>query len=233
MGTAYRLIWRNTRNSLIIAAVATQSLLGGDRAFALPTDGKIAAGQVTISTPSSTTMQIGQESNHAIINWNSFGIGKGEAVNITQPSSQSTLLNRVLGNDPSSIFGTLTANGRIFLVNPNGMLFTPGASVNVGGLVASTLAINDNDFLAEKYAFFKNGEKGSIINQGALSSGFIALLGNCTTNTGSIITTKGSSGLAAGDGITLDLDTCGLVAIKVDKTAYNAQITNSGVIEVR
>jgi len=231
MKTSFRLIWFNAKDSFIIAVVVTQSLLSGSRAFALPANGQVAAGQATISTPSPTTMQIGQESNHAIINWNSFCIGKGEAVNISQPASQSTLLNRVSGNDPSSIFGTLTANGRVFLVNPNGMLFAPGASVNVGGLVASTLAINDNDFLAGKYAFFQNGRTGAVINQGYLSGGFIALLGNNTTNTGSIITTKGSTGLGAGDGITLGLDACGLVTIKVDQTAYNARITNNGVVE--
>ena len=231
MKSTFRHIWFNTRDSFIIAGVVTQSLLTGSRAFALPADGHVAAGQATISTPSSTTMLIGQESNHAIINWNSFGIGKGEAVNITQPAIQSTLLNRVLGNDPSGIFGTLTANGRVFLVNPNGMLFAPGASVNVGGLVASTLAINDNDFLAGKYTFFKNGRTASVINQGYLRGAFIALLGNNITNTGSIITTKGSTGLGAGAGITLGLDACGLVTIKVDQSAYNAQITNNGVIE--
>jgi filamentous hemagglutinin family protein len=231
MKSTFRHICFNTRDSFIIAVVVTQSLLTGSRAFALPADGHVAAGQATISTPSSTTMLIGQESNHAIINWNSFGIGKGEAVNITQPAIASTLLNRVLGNDPSGIFGTLTANGRVFLVNPNGMLFAPGASVNVGGLVASTLAINDNDFLAGKYTFFKNGRTASVINQGYLSGAFIALLGNNITNTGSIITTKGSTGLGAGAGITLGLDACGLVTIKVDQSAYNAQITNNGVIE--
>ncbi|MEI7749042.1 MAG: filamentous hemagglutinin N-terminal domain-containing protein, partial [Chlorobiaceae bacterium] len=217
MKTSFRLIWFNAKDSLIIAVVVTQSLLAGTRAFALPAEGQVAAGQATISTPSSTTMQIGQESNHAVINWNSFSIGKGETVNITQPASQSTLLNRVLGNDPSSIFGKLTANGRVFLVNPNGMLFAPGASVNVSGLVASTLAINDNDFLAGKYAFFQNGGTASVINQGYLSGGFIALLGNNTTNTGHIITTKGSTALGAGSGITLGLDACGLVTIKVDQ----------------
>ncbi|MFZ4525347.1 MAG: MBG domain-containing protein [Chlorobium sp.] len=231
MKTTFRLIWFNAKDSLIIAVAVTQSLLAGGRAFALPSDGQVAAGKATINTPSPTTMQIGQESNHAVINWNSFGIGKEEAVNISQPASQSTLLNRVLGNDPSSIFGTLTANGRVFLVNPNGMLFAPGASVDVGGLVASTLAINDSDFLAGKYAFFQDGRTASVINQGYLRGGFIALLGNNTTNTGTIITTKGSTGLGAGSGITLGLDSCGLVTIKVDQSAYNAQITNNGVIE--
>ncbi len=231
MHKANRIIGSSTRGAWIVAVVVTQSLLPANETFALPTNGKVGAGEATITTPSPTTMLIGQGSNHAIINWNSFGIGTGEAVNITQPAVQSTLLNRVLGNDPSSIFGTLTANGRVFIVNPNGMLFAPGASVNVGGLVASSLAINDSDFLSQKYSFFRNGATGSVVNQGSLTGGFVALLSNNLTNTGNIITTKGSTGLAVGDGVILALDTTGLVSIKVDQTAYNARITNSGVIE--
>ena len=231
MHKANRIIGSSTRGAWIIAAVVTQSLLAANKTLALPTNGQVGAGEATITTPSPSTMLIGQGSNHAIINWNSFGIGKGEAVNIAQPTVQSTLLNRVLGNDPSSIFGTLTANGRVFIVNPNGMLFAPGASVNAGGLVASTLAINDSDFLSQKYSFIRNGRAGSVVNQGSLTGGFVALLSNNLTNTGSIITTKGSAGLAVGDGIILALDTTGLVTIKVDQTAYNARITTSGVIE--
>jgi filamentous hemagglutinin family protein len=231
MDTACRFIGNNARDTWITSAVITISLLAGCRAFALPADGEITAGEATISTPSASAMRIEQKSSHAIINWGSFGIGRNEAVNVAQPDTKSILLNRVSGNDPSEIFGTLTANGRIFLVNPNGILFAPGASINVGGLVASTLAINDSDFLSKKYAFFQNGTPGTVVNRGALNGGFVALLGNSVMNSGSIITTRGTTGIAAGERITLDVDPCGLVAIKVEQTTYNAQITNSGVIE--
>jgi filamentous hemagglutinin family protein len=232
MDTAFRCIWHNLRDSWIVTAVVTLSLLAGDRLYALPHDGEITAGLATISTPSASAMRIEQKSSHTIINWNSFGIGRDEAVTIAQPDTQSILLNRVSGNDPSEIFGALTANGRIFLVNPTGILFAPGASINVGGLVASTLAITDSDFLSKKYAFFRNGTTGSLINQGNLNGGFIALLGNSViTNSGSIVTTRGTSAIAAGESITLNVDPCGLVAIKVEEESYNAQIKNSGVIE--
>ena len=199
MHTTHRFIGSSTREVWIIAAVVTQSLFAFSKSVALPTEGVIAAGQASITTPSATSMQIGQESKHAIINWNSFGIGKGEALIITQPTNQSTLLNRVLSNNPSSIFGTLQANGRVFLVNPHGMIFAPGASINVGGLVASTLPINDTDFLSEKYSFLRTGATtASLTNQGLLNGGFVALLGNDISNSGTIVTTKGSAGLAAG-----------------------------------
>ncbi|MEI7672413.1 MAG: filamentous hemagglutinin, partial [Deltaproteobacteria bacterium] len=116
-------------------------------------------------------------------------------------------------------------------VNPSGVLFAPGASVNVGGLVASSLNIKDSDFLSGKYSFFKDVSAGSVVNQGNISGGFVALLGNSVENAGTIVTTKGTTGLAAGDEITLGFDPNGLMAIKVDKGAYQAQVTNSGVIE--
>ena len=248
MNKAYRLIWSKAKERWVIAAeiikgkggpspitvaaaVITSLIMAASGAQALPTGGQVAAGQAVISTPSATQMNIKQGTNQAIINWNSFGIGRGEAVKITQPSSQSTLLNRVLGNNPSEIFGSLSANGRVFLVNPSGVLFAPGASVNVGGLVASSLNIKDSDFLAGKFSFFKDGTAGSVVNQGNISGGFVALLGNSVENAGAIVTTKGTTGLAAGDEITLGFDPNGFMAIKVDKAAYQAQVNNSGVIE--
>ena len=248
MNKAYRLIWSKAKERWIIAAeiikgnggpapitvaaaIVTSLIMAASGADALPTGGQVVAGQAAISAPSATQMNISQATNQAIINWNSFGIGKGEAVNITQPSSQSTLLNRVLGNNPSQIFGSLSANGRVFLVNPSGILFAPGASVNVGGLVASSLNIKDSDFMNGKYSFFKDGTAGTVVNQGNISGGFVALLGNSVENAGTIVTTKGTTGLAAGDEITLGFDPNGLMAIKVDKAAYQAQVTNSGVIE--
>ena len=248
MNKAYRLIWSKAKERWVIAAeiikgnggpspitvaaaVVTSLIMAASGALALPTGGQVAAGQAAISSPSATQMNIKQGTNQAIINWNSFGIGKGEAVNIAQPTNQSTLLNRVLGNDPSNIFGSLTANGRVFLTNPSGIFFAPGSSVNVGGLVASSLSIKDSDFLAGKYSFFKDGTAGSVVNQGNISGGFVALLGNSVENAGTIVTTKGTTGLAAGDDITLGFDPNGLMAIKVDKGAYQAQVNNSGVIE--
>jgi len=226
-----RMIKRWCRKYRITTVAVILSSFPEGRTFALPIEGLTAAGKATISTPSSTSMHIVQESRQAIINWKSFDINNGESVNITQPTCQSTLLNRVSGNNPSQIFGTLTANGQIFLVNPNGVLFAPGASVNAGGVVASTLAIRDSDFLSEKYTLFRDGPACSVINQGSMNAGFIALLGSSAENAGSMITSRGLAGIAVGEGITLSFDPYGLVAIKVDQATYNAQIKNSGLIE--
>ena len=86
-------------------------------------------------------------------------------------------MNRVLGQDPSRILGCLTANGQVFILNPNGVIFGQSAQVNVGGLVASSLSLSDQDFLAGRYTFQKGGIAGDVVNMGSLSStegGYIA-----------------------------------------------------------
>ena len=104
----------------------------GANVYALPTDGVVAAGGATINSTASTTT-INQSTQNAIINWQSFNIAPGQTVQFVQPNGNSVTLNRVVGANPSSILGNLSANGKIFLVNPNGILFGQGASVNVGG----------------------------------------------------------------------------------------------------
>lgn len=248
MNKVFRLIWSTARQCWVVAAEKVSSkggipartvgslaavafLASGGAAFALPSGNSLVAGQATVSTPAAGQMQINQTSNRAIINWQSFGIAAGEAVNITQPNSQAALLNRVVGNSGSEIFGKLTANGQVFLVNPNGVLFGRGAEVNVGGLVASSLNIANDDFMNSNLKFFKDGTAGSVVNQGSISAGFAALLGPIVDNSGSIITYKGSTALGAADAVTLNFDANGLIALKLDQGAYNAQVLNSGIIE--
>src|ERR1035437_1971474 len=144
-------------------------------AYALPTGGVVAAGSASISANTLGTT-INQSTQNAAINWQSFNIAAGESVRFNQPSSSSVTLNRVLGADPSGIFGSLTVNGKVFLVNPNGILFGQGASVNVGGLVASTLNITDRDFMSGNYKFSGTGN-GTVLNQGTINAdgGYVAL----------------------------------------------------------
>src|SRR5688572_30808865 len=140
-------------------------------ALALPTGesgAAITSGQVTV-TSDGTTMQITQTPSKSIVNWTGFSIDTPEAVNINQLAGPSAiLLNRVTGTDPSQIFGTLTANGRVFLINPNGVLFGQDAQVNVGGLVASTRDIADGDFETGNYTFTGSG-LGTVENRGTIT----------------------------------------------------------------
>ena len=203
----------------------------GPNLYALPIDGQVTAGNAIISgTPGSMT--VNQSSQNVALNWQSFNIGQGETVRFVQPNSSAVALNRVLGADPSSILGNLSANGKVFLVNPNGILFGQGASVNVGGLVASTLNISDSDFMAGNYKFTGAGN-GSILNQGSIQAdgGYVALLGANVSNQGVIAARLGTVTLAAGNAITLDVAGDGLLNVAVNQGAVNALVQNGGLIQ--
>ncbi|MCD6043210.1 MAG: filamentous hemagglutinin N-terminal protein, partial [Burkholderiales bacterium] len=206
----------------VVAAFQPQQLL----AQTMPSGGQVAAGQATISHFTPSYLQVDQASDKAILNWQSFSIGAGGQVQFVQPSSTSVALNRVLGNNPSQIFGNLGANGRVFLVNPSGILFGPGSSVNVGALVASTLSITDDDFLAGRYTFSNAGGAGSILNQGNLfsHSGYTALLAPQVTNEGFIFANMGNVALAAGDRVSLDMVGDNLIRVSVEQAALNAAV---------
>ncbi|HEX7899995.1 MAG TPA: filamentous hemagglutinin N-terminal domain-containing protein, partial [Planctomycetota bacterium] len=110
--------------------------------------GQVIQGGATITSPSTTTTVIDQSTDRVIINWNGFSVGADSSVIFNQPGSTSVALNRVIGGNPSSILGSLSANGQIFLLNPNGIVFGQGSQVNVNGLVASTLSLADSDFMS-------------------------------------------------------------------------------------
>ncbi|WP_157077067.1 two-partner secretion domain-containing protein, partial [Curvibacter delicatus] len=202
------------------------------QSLALPNGMEVVSGQASASTPNAQSMVITQGSQKAILNWQSFNIGAGQSVQFAQPNSAAVALNRIIGQDPTAIYGSLTANGQVFLINPAGVMFAPTAQVNVGGLVASSLAISNEDFSAGRYVFSGSGA-GSVVNHGSLQAargGYVALLGTQVSNTGSITAHAGSVALGAGSRITLDPSGSGLVKFSVDAAAVKAAASNSGVI---
>jgi filamentous hemagglutinin family protein len=213
----------------LLAAAILFASSGG--AYALPVGGTVSAGSATIGSGAGTTT-ITQSSQNAAINWQSFNIGTGESVNFVQPNGSATALNRVLGADPSSILGSLNANGKVFLVNPNGIVFGQGASVNVGGLVGSTRNISDSDFMAGQYNFEGTGA-GSVVNHGTINAkgGSVALLGANVSNQGVIQAQLGTVALAAGNAFTLDVAGDGLLNVAVNKGAVDALVQNGGLIQ--
>ena len=222
----------NAQRFAISALAMAVAMAWGANALAAPVGGVVKSGTAAISTGAGTTV-INQSTQNVVINWQSFNIGTNEAVRFIQPGSDSVALNRVLGSDPSSILGRLSANGKVFLVNPNGVLFGKGASVNVGALVASTLDIGDQDFMDGKYRFSGAGS-GAVRNEGALSSadgGFVALLGADVGNHGVITARLGQVALAAGEAITLDVAGDGLLNVTVNRGALNALVQNGGLIQ--
>ena len=200
--------------------------------FANPTGAQVVAGTVSITSPGAGQMNITQGSPNAIVNWNTFSIGGSEAVRISQPSASSALLNRVTGNDPSVIAGRLQANGKVFLVNPAGVIFAPGSSVNVGSMVASTLNISNADFLAGNYRFV-GASAAPLSNAGSLTAadgGTIALLGGTVSNSGTVSAKLGTVALGAGSDITLDFAGDGLTTLKINQGAASALIGNTGTL---
>jgi filamentous hemagglutinin family protein len=220
-----------SRARLALNSVSVAVMLAfGANVYALPVGGVVTAGSATINSGTGTTT-INQATQNAAINWQSFNIAAGQAVQFVQPNASSVALNRVVGANPSSILGSLSANGKVFLVNPNGILFGQGASVNVGGLVASSLNITDKNFMAGNYAFTEAGA-GSIVNQGTINAngGYVALLGANVSNQGVISASSGTVALAAGNAITLDMAGDGLLNVVVNQGAVNALADNGGLI---
>ncbi len=220
--------------SFVIKALSLGVLLGFCPAlYALPTSGVVTAGSASISSSGASILTITQTSQNAALNWQSFNIGATESVSFVQPNANAIALNRVIGSDPSRIFGNLTANGKVFLVNPNGILFGKDASVNVGGLVASTLNLTDADFMAGQYRFDGTG-LGSVRNLGTIraeNNGYVALVAAQVENTGTIAADGGTVALAAGGAITLGLAGDGLLHVKVDQATVNALVSNGGLIQ--
>ena len=245
MNHAYRLVWSDAAARFVpapetakgrgkspsrgAAVVALCAALLASGAWAGPSGGSVSAGSGSISQSGATTT-ITQGSQNLAINWASFGIAAGERVNFVQPGASAIALNRVIGTERSVINGTLSANGQVWILNPNGVLFGNTASVNVGGLVASTLSLSDADFLAGKRSFSANGSQGTVVNQGSLTGGYVALLGKQASNSGTITTANGTAALAAGDKVTLDFSGSRLLSVQVDEGTLNALAENKGLI---
>eukprot|EP01030_Chromulinospumella_sphaerica_P004872 gene4872-4771_t len=195
---------------------------------ALPTGGQVAQGAAAISQ-SGTNMAIAQSTARAIVNWQSFDIGKDAKVNIIQPNAQAVLLNRVTGVAPSQIFGQMSANGQVVLVNPNGVTFGKDGSVSAAGLTASTLNISDADFMAGRKRFTRDGATGEVVNQGTLTAapgGYVALLGASVSNEGQIYAPQGNVALGAADAITLPMTGTGRIKMELSPAAINASVAN-------
>ncbi|RQO36345.1 hypothetical protein DBR37_08510 [Herminiimonas sp. KBW02] len=203
-------------------------------AWAAPADGVVTSGSGTISSSGNVT-NIVQGSNKLAINWGSFNIASNETVNFIQPGRDAIALNRIIGSGATEIYGKLNANGQVFLLNPNGVLFGASASVNVGGLLASTLNLSDADFNAGNYRFTSvSNSAAGIINQGnitAANGGYVALLGSQVSNQGTLVARLGNVTLAAGSDMTLDFAGDGLLSVKVNQGSLQALVQNKQLIQ--
>jgi filamentous hemagglutinin family protein len=193
---------------------------------ALPEGASVQAGAVNINT-NGNTQTIQQMTDRAIVNWNGFNIDMGELVHIIQPSSVSAILNRVVGQDPSMILGALRANGQVFLINPNGVVFGHDAMVDVGSLVVSTLDITDQDFMQGRLEFEQQADKdlAAVINHGTIKideNGYLVLTGPMVANDGVILAKVGQVALAAGTKTTVSFDPTGMIQLELPTDATSA-----------
>uniref|UniRef100_UPI003BA62DEE MBG domain-containing protein n=1 Tax=Niveispirillum sp. TaxID=1917217 RepID=UPI003BA62DEE len=197
---------------------------------ALPTGGQVQSGVASIASAGSA-MTVNQTTDKAIISWNQFNIGSGASVTFQQPSTSSMTLNRVRGGETSLIEGALRAPGTVILVNPSGVIFGGGSTVDVGGIVASTLDIADEDFEKGNLSFRRGTSDGAITNQGSITArgGSVVLLASQITNRGYIRAELGSVVLAAGETVTLTPD--GGAPLKVDASLIRAEIEAGGIIQ--
>lgn len=236
-----------------LLVTASLCLLAPSFASAAPQNGVLRAGAATIATAGATTT-ITQSSERAVVDWRSFDVAAGERVDFVQPGAQSAILNRVTGPQFSSLQGTITANGQVYLVNPNGTVIGSGARIDAGSFVASTANLADDAFMLApaaangRYAFDRltaAARGGTIVNEGTITvadGGLVALVAPGVRNSGTITARLGRIELASATYFTLDLFGDSLVRLAVGDslasqltdargTRLTAQVGSSGTLQ--
>lgn len=249
MNHVYRLVWSHVRNGWVaVSEIARGRHKGSGRTLLATTlslaavlahagqpgllGGHVVSGSGAISTSGDTTT-ITQTSPTLSLTWLSFDVAPQQTVDFVQPSASSVAINDILSASPSEILGHLDANGQVFLINPNGIVFGKGAQVDVGGLVASTLAL-DPDSPSGGTRSFSGPGTGSVINRGSITAangGFVALIGNTVINQGAIVARLGSVALGGGSSVTLTFASDALVGVQVDRSTLHNLAANGGLIQ--
>lgn len=223
--------WKKTLALLVMSALS----LGVSSVDAMPEGGVVRSGSGSV-TQNGKEMTIRQDSGRLAMDWTGFSVGKDETVRFQQPGKDALALNRVTGNQQSVIDGSLLSNGHVLLVNPNGVVIGKNASIDVGGLVASTAQVKDNfmkEFGNSTGAFSLGGvSDGKIINEGTIQAegGLVALHAAKVENSGTISNTGGSAVLAVADTLTLTPDADGKLNFTVDGKTAEASALNKGAI---
>lgn len=225
--------WKKSLTAGILLALA----LGGT-GYAMPTGGQIQSGQGSIAQ-NGKNMTVTQNSGKMAVDWTQFNIARDEAVKFAQPGRDAVALNRITGGQKSVIDGALSANGNLFLVNPNGVVFGKTSTVDVGSLVASTAQLNDSfmknfaSSTANLNLTIGDGNSSAILNEGSITAqgGLVALHAAQVENTGTISNTGGQVALAAAKQLTLSPDSDGKLNYAVDGELAQAKALNSGRIQ--
>ena len=219
---------------LTLLAVAGLTLLGQEEAAGNPVGGTIRSGSATISQGGGT-LTIVQSTPRLSLDWRDFSIAAGEVTRFVQPNSRSIALNRVTSGNPSLLYGTLQANGRVFLLNPNGILVGPNGVINTRSFLGSTLDAPDERFFKGGKLTLSGDSPAPIRNEGTISAlgGSVYLVAHTVENAGSIHAPQGQVGLAAGSEVIVH-DTKGIVGVVAGKTTdpqAEVGVNNTGLIE--
>ena len=245
----YRLVWSTLHQTWVAVSELTRgqgkktmrrlAAVAGLAAVALmplaqagPIGGQVTAGSGTISQ-SGTTTTVNQASQNLSVNWQSFNTNSAETVNFSQPSTSAIAVNRIGDQNPTQFLGKLNANGQVYLINPNGIVFGAGAQVNVGGLVASTLDTTDSKATGSSRTFSGAGT-GSVVNKGTITTangGYVAFVGKHVENQGTVTAPGGAAALAAGSDVTLSFTGDKLVNLQVNKSTVDTLAENGGLVQ--
>ena len=221
-----------------ISALCVSGMLLALPALANPLGGSVVGGNgnATIAGQGTALTTINQSANRVIINWQDFSIGHGEVTRFVQPSASASALNRVFSGNPTEIYGSLQANGHVFVVNPNGILVGAGGQVDTKGFVASTLDVANASFLSGRDLFFSSDSAAGIRNEGSIQAlgGDVFLIARTVENAGTIRAPQGTVGLAAGSQVQLVQSGNQRISVLAGNSAAPAAssgVANSGVIE--
>lgn len=232
----------------VIKAISVSVIGAGSSAvLAGPTGGVAVEGGIAIGAMNNNQMVITQALQKGIINWTDFSIDAGELVQFVQNAgNDSVTLNRVLGSQVSNIQGALQANGNIFLINPNGIVFGAGSTIDVAGLLATTFDVDDQSFLNGgdlNFSQVDGAALASISNQGTItadSGGFVYLVAPNVDNSGHVIANVGTVTMAAGNRFTVNLQGSNLINFSVSADALTAAtgdaltgVNNSGIVQAQ
>jgi filamentous hemagglutinin family protein len=239
--------WGRRRNRRARFGWPLALLLGGafitpGIAQTLPQGGSIAGGLGSIQLVNPNLLTVRQNSQNLAIDWQSFNVGPSSVVRFEQPSASAIALNRVIGSDPSTIYGRIQANGQVILLNPNGIHFGPNSVIDVNALVATTANVRSDDFMAGRLRFDEaSGDPNArIVNEGLISvaqGGFAVLAAAGVSNTGRIVANGGTVVLTGTETFTLDFHGDGLLsfaatgAVGRPPAAAAALVDNSGTVE--
>lgn len=209
----------------------------------LPQEGTVVFGNVTIDKTTADKMTITQSSPTTQINWKSFDIGQKKEVEFKQPNEHAVAYNRVTGGNASQIQGKLTANGKVYLANPNGVIITKGAEINVAGLFATTKDLEQISESGNSYQFTrkaKDGQElkeGQVLNQGKITAqDFVVLNGDKVINEGEISVEKNAANngkvyLSSGDNFTFTLLPDSGISVALEDNTVRGIVQNEGIIK--